>query len=269
MLVNMTCPRCGAQMEVDSTTEFIFCQFCGTQIMNVPQRYDINQTLNIVQHIDRSNEPNLFISYASVNPSVLMVTRIAETGQRATYVNGQTLTFHLSPGKYVVVLKIGRINYNRTIYIPEDNTPVRINASFSGRANIWIDQPPYTVSTLDHQMMNSSSSYSQMQDTAPALKKSPWSIVAFVLSFLFYTSPIAVVLGILDLSVFKRQDRNHKLSIAAIAIGTSISLLYIPLICSCSSWNSSYSKLTDYSNASTGYYQSLERDNLGGYDVLH
>lgn len=231
MFTTMTCPNCGAQMEVEEGTDNIFCQFCGSRIMNTIPKVDLNQNINITYKQDRSNDSNLIINYASSDSRVLMVTRIVETGQKNTYISGQTLTFRLEPGKHIIVLKIGKINYNRTIYIPDDNTPVKINASYTGKANIWIDQPPYTlpVEEVKQPTRTVQTNLQQQVNSQVALRKSPWSVVAFVLSFLFYTSPIAVVLGVLDLAVFNRKDRDHKLSIAGIAIGAVMTCMMIPI----------------------------------------
>ncbi len=42
MLVKMTCPQCGANLEVDSSKETFFCEFCGTKIANVAEKIDVN-----------------------------------------------------------------------------------------------------------------------------------------------------------------------------------------------------------------------------------
>ena len=147
MLFNMKCPSCGATMQFDSSRAFMFCTYCGSKVANIAEQININQQLNVsgtVVHVqDRSSDPNLYISYNTNNPSVNMVTRIVSTGVKNTYVNGQTLSFHLAPGRQTIVLKIGKKNYNREIVIPSNNAPVRIYASFNGRAQISIDQPAY------------------------------------------------------------------------------------------------------------------------------
>ena len=127
MLVKLQCPQCRAQMEIDDQQEHIFCSFCGTKIANLREKVEITQNVNVsgtVRHVmDRSNEPNLYISYATANSSVVMVVRIVDTGTKNTYFNGQTQTYHLSPGRHDIVLKIGRKNYDRTVFIPADNAP--------------------------------------------------------------------------------------------------------------------------------------------------
>ncbi len=143
MLIQLQCPNCGATMSVDDSKEFIFCESCGTKVMNAAQKVEITQT--IINKTDKSNDPNLFISYHSTDNSVQMVTRLCYSNRKDVYMSGQELSYHLPKGKHDIVLKIGKINYDRTIYVPEDNTPVRINASWSGRAHIAIDQPTYTA----------------------------------------------------------------------------------------------------------------------------
>ena len=85
--------------------------------------------------------PNLIINYTSSAPDVLCVVAIPVIRQKVRLLNGQTLTFHLPQGKHNIVIKIGRRNYGREIVIPPNNQPVRIYSSYTGRAQIHIDQP--------------------------------------------------------------------------------------------------------------------------------
>lgn len=284
MLVNMKCPQCGAEISVENSLTKIFCKYCGNQMANamaqaVTQDVQINQTVNVVHTMDRSNEPNLYINYMSINPQVMMVTRIVETGQKNIYISGQTMTFRLNPGKHVVVLKIGKINYNRTIYIPEDNQPVRINASFTGRANINIDQPSYIITAESANTGENASNggNAATSNATPRLPKSPWAVVAFVLSFFMVTSPIAVVLGVLDLSLWRKNGKSHGLSIAAIAIGTCFSLTMIPAFSSCSGCTPStrvydeevISNVNDISQKELGYIVGTYVGDDGSVLIFH
>lgn len=145
MLIDIHCPFCGESMQFDNSQESMFCPYCGG---NIPNGFDDSEEIEEPRKPKRkrkktvSNDSNLYISYNSTDPGVGMVTRIVATGVKNTYINGQTLSFHLVPGSHTIVLKIGRKNYNRDIVIPSDNSPVRIYASYNGRAHISIDQPP-------------------------------------------------------------------------------------------------------------------------------
>ena len=218
MLIKMTCPQCGAQMTVDDTREHIFCTYCGYKIENITQKIEVSGT---VQHIvDHSNEPNLYINFTTIDSSVSMVTRIVSTGQKNTYINGQTLSFHLPKGKQQIVLKIGRKNYDREIVIPEDNSPVRIYASFNGRNQISIDQPAYSA------IKTAPSAQSTATVTKPMSVLSVW---AFILALTVWFSPIGVVLGFIDK---KKGDpeKRHSLTLAAIIIGFIFSIFTVLLI---------------------------------------
>ena len=142
MLIDKRCPNCGATMQFEDTMESMFCPFCGGMVTNESFGYNVAPSY---QNTPVLNEPNLYISFNSTDPSVGMVTRIVSTGVKNTYINGQTLSFHLAQGPQTIVLKIGSRNYNRSIVIPSDNSPVRIYASFNGRAHIAIDQPQPNV----------------------------------------------------------------------------------------------------------------------------
>ncbi len=221
MIIKMVCPRCGASMELDEKQETVTCSHCGYQEVYVPEK------IEVTHRIDRANEPNLYISYHTSNPAVHMVTRIVSTGQKNTYVDGQEMSFHLPSGEQLVVLKIGKKNYNRKIVIPPDNQPVRISASFSGRANIGIDQPSYT----DGGDSTGASAGKGVSGTA-AIRKRPsgLSIAAFILSLTFFLSPAAVLLGGADLFLSRKRsdDRHHHgLSVAAVIIGLILSVVLI------------------------------------------
>lgn len=249
MLVKLLCPQCGAAMEIDDQQEQIYCSHCGTKIANIKEKVEITQNVNVsgtVRHVmDRSNEPNLYISYATANPSVVMVVRVVDTGTKNTYLNGQTQTYHLRQGQHEIVLKIGRKNYNRTIIIPEDNAPVRINAAFTGRrAEITIDQPNVTTEIPAVGDRNIPENRQ-----APKRKQSVLGIIAFILSFLVYTSPIAVGLAIFDLIRSKKdEEHSHGLAIAALIIGSIFSLGLIISLVSPKTAASNTSALQSYQN---------------------
>ena len=214
-------------MQVDGNREKVFCTYCGTQIINLKDRLEITQNVNMsgtVRHVlDRSNEPNLYISYATAVSTVAMVVRIVETGQKNTYLNGQSQSYHLRKGVQTIVLKIGKKNYNRTIIIPDDNSPVRISAIYTGRrAEIAIDQP--NVSNNDPIYRDSQQIIQQSQRKI----QSPLAIISFVLSLLVYTSPIGLILAIIDLIRSKHKNDNeyaHGLSVAGLVIGSVVSVV--------------------------------------------
>ena len=144
---NAICPSCGAEVQVDSSGSFAFCPFCGTKNNAVLSHENDYQHINCAATTNKSANKtivsNLIISFSTTDPRVGMVTRIVSTGEKYTYVNGTTLSFCLPQGHQPIVLKIGKINYNRDIVIPPSNNPVKIYASYNGRAQITIDQPAY------------------------------------------------------------------------------------------------------------------------------
>ena len=217
-------------MQFDDSQDSMFCPYCGGKVANIAQNVNINQQVNVsgtvIQVQDRSNDPNLYISYNTSNPSVGMVSRIVSTGVKGTYVNGQTLSYHLNQGQHTIILKIGKKNYSRNIVIPADNAPVRIYASFNGRAQISIDQPNVTVSPVNVSTGRSApitQSVSVPQTNVPQTAgrpKSPLSIVAFVLSLTVYLSFIGAVLGAVETFVLdKEKQKNHVFSYIAMGLG--------------------------------------------------
>ncbi len=147
MFVNRYCPNCGEAIQFDDARDFMFCSFCGGKVPNVGKQQNVVQQANNILTSQNENEPNLYISFDSSIPGISMVTRIVSTGEKNVYINGQTTSFKLKPGSQTVIFKIGLKNYSRDVVIHSDNSPVRIYASFDGRAQITIDQPAETNST--------------------------------------------------------------------------------------------------------------------------
>jgi len=143
------CTKCGATFnQFRNSGNFNFCTYCGGRVVAVgtvaAPVHAVQQPVNTgnVRYANQ-NGPNVYITYTTVNPGVGMVTRIVSTGVKNTYSNGMTLGFRLAQGNQTIILKIGKKNYSRNVVIHPSNSPVRIYASFNGRANIAIDQPPY------------------------------------------------------------------------------------------------------------------------------
>ena len=230
MLVNMKCSSCGATIQFDDTKESMDCPYCGSKVANLAEQVNITQNVNVsgtVVHVqDRSNEPNLYISYNTNNQGVGLVFRIVSNGVKGALVNGQTVSYHLNQGPHTIVLKIGKKNYNRNIVIPADNQPVRIYCAFNGRGQITVDQP--NVSAPQNAAAGSVSA-PQMQAPKPAgLPKSPLSILAFILSLTMYLSWAGAGLGAVDIFVLdKKKEKNHTFSYVAMGIGAFLTICLI------------------------------------------
>ena len=233
MLVNMKCPSCGATMQFDDTRESMDCPYCGSKVANLAEQVNITQNVNVsgtVVHVqDRSNEPNLYISYNTNNQGVGLVFRIATNGVKGALVNGQTVSYHLNQGPHTIVLKIGKKNYNRNIVIPADNQPVRIYCAFNGRGQITVDQPNVSAPQTATAAGSGAVSAPQMQAPKPAgLPKSPLSILAFILSLTMYLSWAGAGLGAVDIFVLdKQKEKNHTFSYIAMGIGAFLTICLI------------------------------------------
>ena len=138
------CTSCGATFnQFRNSNNFMFCTYCGGRVVNVTESTTATRNVsNSGMGGHSQDSSNVYISFNTINPSIGMVTRIVSTGMKSTFVNGQTMSFRLNQGPQTIILKIGKKNYSRDIVIPPDNSPVRIYASFNGRAQIIIDQPP-------------------------------------------------------------------------------------------------------------------------------
>ena len=226
-IFSLKCPQCGANMTADAKNETFVCEYCGHKVVNAPEKVNVTHSGVVLLKQDRSNEPNLIITFTTSNPSVNMVTRIVATGEKSVYVNGTTTSFHLAPGVHDVILKIGSKNYKRTVTIPQDNTPVKISAGFARRAFINIDQPLISEAPIrineNGQVIGGVGNQMVMQRVAPAPSKphSPMSIVAFVCALTMFLAPLAVILAIVDLVLAqkKKEEQRHVFSFIALGIG--------------------------------------------------
>ncbi|MBR4635773.1 MAG: zinc ribbon domain-containing protein [Clostridia bacterium] len=58
MLVKMTCPQCGASLEMDDSKDFMFCQFCGAKVAIIPERVNVTHSGSV--SVDESGKLNNF-----------------------------------------------------------------------------------------------------------------------------------------------------------------------------------------------------------------
>lgn len=55
-MVVLTCPNCGAALEIDEKREFAFCQYCGTKMANLKSDVEINRSTEINNLVIRALE---------------------------------------------------------------------------------------------------------------------------------------------------------------------------------------------------------------------
>ncbi|MBR3039499.1 MAG: hypothetical protein IKI20_02415 [Lachnospiraceae bacterium] len=156
---SMVCPRCKGKL-VSEDNEVYSCPYCDYQEIDFDVR---NRRLESEAEKRKEEEARLarilrekeekraqrtdpagntlIVHYTTNNPNVCMVVRLATSRQRDVMTDGQTLKFRLPPGQHVIVLKIGKINHNKTFIVPKSKEYVEINASWTGRPSIIVDQP--------------------------------------------------------------------------------------------------------------------------------
>ena len=222
MLVKLICPQCGGKMEVDENQEKAFCSFCGAELVNLTQKIDISQTVNVtgtvVTKADRSHEPNLIIDFSCEEPDGRMIISFDNTKMKRVINNGQTASMRLPLGHCVAEMDLAGRSYKRDLWIVED-APVRINASAFGRREIVIEQPPYE----EPKPQNQEAVAQKPTVQEPTRRPLALSIVAFVLSLTFYASPVGLILGII--SLVKSKQRIRVFAILAIVFGAVLSLI--------------------------------------------
>lgn len=243
MYTPMYCPQCSAPLEIDETKEYITCSYCGAKLKKTqPENQTINYNTNNYtnnyiryNYHNNKNKPNLFISFSSTSEKVGMVVRVVDTNDKRYYISGQRMSYKLFRGEHIIVLKIGKKNYNRRVFIIDGSKPVRIYASWNGRAHISIDQPPYypdyhKTNSNNQKLTNNpngsnnfnSLNYSQtntapVYNTSKQKRKTWYSILGFVCSLTFVLCFPAFILCLIDL-IINEKDKSYGLSIAGIVI---------------------------------------------------
>ncbi|MBP5618802.1 MAG: hypothetical protein J6X61_06650 [Clostridia bacterium] len=106
MLVKMTCPSCGATLEMDDGKEFMFCEFCGTKIANVTEKVDV--TLSGSVAIDESGKLENFHyvvqtalksgNYGEAYTYCLRILETAPLDLRANLYKGLSAVMQSTPG---------------------------------------------------------------------------------------------------------------------------------------------------------------------------
>lgn len=223
MLIRTTCPQCNGVMEVDDSRDRIFCPYCGTQLVNAVQKVEVSGEIRHI--IDRTDEPNFYLTYGSTNQAVSMNAKLLPDGAVNTYVTGQAASHRLEQGFHEIRIRVGNRQYLRKFYIREDNAPVRINVVFDGSVHINIEQPEFTNPDGTRGVIDNRDPYAN----------NGLSNVAFVFSFIPVLAPVSILLSVADVLVRLADKRKQSkktiaaLCIAPVVIGLTVLLYYTQL----------------------------------------
>lgn len=227
MSVRVYCQNCGAEHIIDDNRESVFCSNCGASVTNTAfngyeaqNAYAANEGAN---SISEYNSPNLYISFATVNNDVKMVVKVVDSGQKNYYLNNQTLSYQLAPGMHQLIFIIGSKSYSRTIYVSNAGEPVKVYASWNGRAMINIDQPSNTANMSQYAMNANYQQNLTLQNHNP---QSVLGIIGFICAMSFYGSIAGLILGIIDLSI-NENNKRHGLAKAGLIISAIEIVLFI------------------------------------------
>ena len=206
MLVETTCPKCGAKMHIEETRDSLTCPYCGTQIVNLSER---------VVH-DYAGKPNLHVEFKATDPAVSLVVSIDEGNNSILVKNGEKTDVFLEKGVHLAGFRIGGKSYKRTFVIREDNAPVKIRVSQGSSGNqIYVEQPPLSAAEQEAQRTRSEQE-----------KQSGLGIAAFVLSCTGFLSFLGVALGLFDL-IKGDQTRKHTFAKVAVIVGAIFTFVMI------------------------------------------
>lgn len=141
MIIHLKCPACGNVFDYDDTVAKMFCPHCGQKVAYVGHKNPVAPApMPAASPAMPNASGNLIINYTSSHPNVLLVTRIPVTGQKDICTGGRSLSYQLPIGSHKIVLKIGKINYNRLIVINSLRDVVVVNCGYAGRAFINIEE---------------------------------------------------------------------------------------------------------------------------------
>ena len=216
MLVKTVCPQCNGIMEVDDSKDRIFCPYCGTQLVNAVQKIEVSGEVKHV--IERTDQPNFYITYGSTNQALSMSAKLLPNGTVNTYVTGQAASHRLEPGFHEIRIRVGNRQFIRKFYIREDNAPVRISVVFDGYIHINIEQPEFT---------NPDGTRGVIDNRDPVIHNG-LSNVAFIFSFIPFLAPVSIILAVIDLIIKKKKKKQLSgKTIAALCIAPSMILLSV------------------------------------------
>ena len=149
-MIERFCSKCGTKQTVDETRDVAYCMNCGEKLylgeLSAPSGAPQTAPSAAPTPEERRAQvgsPNLFISYATMNPGIGMSVRFEETCEQYAFSHGQKFSFRLSPGYRILVITIGNRAYRKRIFIPSNGGKAVIHCSWDGRARINIEQPMF------------------------------------------------------------------------------------------------------------------------------
>lgn len=142
MIVKFFCTKCGTQIESDDSRDFVFCTRCGSrETVKRPAAAQPAAQPAAQAAARPAGQPNLIVSYSSINPGVNMILDVMSINMRYFFQSGMSMPFTLPAGQHILILQIGRKRYKRSVYLTANGLPVTVNSAWDGRARINIDQP--------------------------------------------------------------------------------------------------------------------------------
>lgn len=147
------CPNCNAPLRVDASNKTARCEACGTEflVQEAINKYNISGSIDLVHSGNvvhsgtvtyiNSNEPNLYVSYTSVEPSLSMTIEIPELKITSIFNSGMNRSFRIIPGYHRLKIRFGTILWvneitSRMITINE-GTATRVDIGWQGGRGIF------------------------------------------------------------------------------------------------------------------------------------
>lgn len=214
----MRCPNCGANLIYNEANRTYQCEYCGfTEVA-------VEKVVEKIVYKEASPEAsyNLVIMNTSQYAFSKIQYRINDANLVGFIDQNETKAFKLVPGPHQVIFHYGKVVEKFLIVILENGQPVKIN--FKGRGSnsttsFVIDQP-YAGEEYKN-LVNG-----RFPSTTSAL-----SIVAFILSLSIVFSLVGWILGIIDVSAARKQNRVPSiLSVMAIVFGLLLWMLGLPMM---------------------------------------
>ncbi len=129
MLIKVTCPNCGATLDMDSASEQMFCSRCGVKILNSSQQAPAPQMQSPYQNVQ------LVVRFRANRYDLPLLVRV-DGGTLLRVANGAEQAFALSVGRHEIRVKVGNRNYARVIFVSSPADTVLMEVDWFGKAQI-------------------------------------------------------------------------------------------------------------------------------------
>ena len=101
-MTTLTCPNCGAQLDIEEKRQFAFCQYCGTKVYNITNSVELNRSAEIYNLIARAREFELKGDYIRMEEYCSRILDIDSNNEDARAMERRIPSFSNSPNIEII-----------------------------------------------------------------------------------------------------------------------------------------------------------------------